>query len=368
MKLTIDSPSLKRALSRAAGVIATRTTIPILEAVMLKADNDALTVEATDMEIMVIERVPCTVATPGAVAVGGKALAEIVNSLPAAPIEMELAENGRLRMKSGVYKAALPTLDAKDYPVLRSGELPCRFSLPAALLRSVIKKIGFAQGTDTTRTYLNGIYMHVTADPEKALCFAATDGMVMAISRQEMPAGAANLPGLIIPLSSIAQIAKIAGDVEGDIQIGASDTRLELQAGALTFSTKLIAGSFPDYQRLIPRSHKSRLRLIRGPLAEGLGVVAALQGKAVKFAISADGVILSGTESEQSQAEATLAAGQMELEGDPLDIGVWMRNMRNIVGATEGDIEMLMTDPLGPLVLAHCDDPTVQYVTMPYRV
>jgi DNA polymerase-3 subunit beta len=368
VKLTIDSTPLKRALSRAAGIISTRNTVPILDSVLLKADADALTVEATDMEISVVERLAAAVALPGVLCVGGKALADIIAGFPSAPVEIDLAETGRMRMKSGTYKAALPTLDAKDFPLVRAGKLPVRFTVPADTLRSVIKKIGFAQGTDTTRAYLNGIYMHVTADPDRQLCFAATDGVVLAISRQAMPDNAATMPGVILPTSSANQIAKILSDTEGDISIGVSESLMELQLGSVTFSTKLVAGQFPEYKRLIPAGHASRLRLMRKPLVEALGLVAALQGKAVKLIVSEEEVTISGTQQEQGEASVTLVAGEMELEGAPIEIGVWLRNMKNISGATDGDVELLMTDPLGPLVLTHCDDPSVQYVTMPYRI
>lgn len=368
MKITIDSAPLKRALSRAAGIIATRNTVPILETVLLKAGNDALMVEATDMEISVVETLPCKVALPGGFCVGGKALADIIAGFPSAPVEIELADNGRMRMKAGTYKAALATLDAKDFPLLQAKNLPVRFVLSADVLRAVIKKVGFAQGTDTTRAYLNGIYMHVTADPERLLCFAATNGLMLAVSRQPMPDNAAKLPGVIIPTSSASQIAKIISDVEGDIYVGVSENLLELQVGTVTFSTKLTSGQFPEYKRLIPSGHKSRLRLMKTPLVEALRLVSALQGKAVKLFVSESEVAVTGTSQEQGEASVTLVSGQMELEGEPIEIGVWLRYMKDIASATEGDVELLMTDPLGPLVLTHCDDQSVQYVTMPYRI
>jgi DNA polymerase-3 subunit beta len=368
MKLTIDSTPLKRALSRAAGIIATRNTVPILDSILLKADNDALTVEATDLEISVVETLAAKVALPGGFCVGGKALADIMAGFPAADVEIDLAENGRMRMKSGTYKASLPTLDAKDFPLVRASKLPVRFTIGVEVLRSVIKKISFAQSDDVSRAWLKGIYMHVTADPERQLCFAATDGMLLAVSRQAMPDGAATMSEMILPASSAAQIAKIIADTEGDISIGASESLLELQVGTVTFSTKLVSGQFPEYKRLIPAGYKSRLRLMRKPLVEALGLVSALQGKAVKLAVSETEVTISGTKQEQGEASVTLVSGQMELEGESIEIGVWLRNMKNIASATEGDVELLMTDPLGPLVLAHCDDPSVKYVTMPYRI
>ena len=107
---------------------------------------------------------------------------------------------------------------------------------------------------------------------------------------------------------------------------------------------------------------------MKEPLIDALGLVGALRGKAVKLGVSESEVIVSGTDQEQGEASVTLVSGQMELEGAPIEIGVWLRNLRNIVGATEGDVELLMTAALGPLMLKHCDDPSVLYVTMPYRV
>jgi len=189
MKLTIERAALLKALSHVQSVVERRTTIPILSNVLLRADAGQLALSATDMDVEIVERVAARIERDGQTTAPAHTLYDIVRKLrEGAQIEIEtLGGRNEMVLRSGRSTFTLACLPPEDYPVMSAGELPHRFALTAAALRTLIDRTRFAISTEETRYYLNGIYLHATKSNEAPVVRAvATDGHRLA--RFEMTA------------------------------------------------------------------------------------------------------------------------------------------------------------------------------------
>ncbi|MBV9538718.1 MAG: DNA polymerase III subunit beta, partial [Acidisphaera sp.] len=264
MKIKADRATLMKALAHVQSVVEKRNTIPILANVMITARDGKLTFTATDMEIAVVEQVPANVDRNGACTAPAATLYEIVRKLPdSADIVLDHGGgDAQLALRAGRFATSLVVLPTDDFPSMTAGTLPNRFSLLAQTLRALIDRTRFAISTEETRYYLNGIYMHATeSDGRKVLRAVATDGHRLARVEEPEPAGAAGMPGVIIPRKTVAELRKLLDEESGDVGIGLSDTRIQFRVGPIQLTSKLIDGTFPEYERVIPKDNDKVLRV-----------------------------------------------------------------------------------------------------------
>ncbi|MBV8095576.1 MAG: DNA polymerase III subunit beta, partial [Acetobacteraceae bacterium] len=253
MKLQAERAALLKALAHVQSVVEKRNTIPILANVMLTVRGEKLTLTATDMEIAIIEEAPATVSRNGACTAPAATLYEIVRKLPdGALVELDYPDaDEQLGLRAGRYHTSLVVLPTEDFPSMTAGTLPHRFSLQAKVLRELIDRTRFAISTEETRYYLNGIYMHVAESEERRVLRAvATDGHRLARVEEELPPGAGSMPGVIIPRKTVTELRKLIDESNDLVEIALSDTRIQFQAGPVTLTSKLIDGTFPEYERV----------------------------------------------------------------------------------------------------------------------
>ena len=213
MKLTIDRMSLLRPLGHVQSVVERRNTIPILANVVLRAEEGELSLTATDMDMDIATEVGCSVMTSGTTTMSAHLLYDIARKLPDGA-EVEIAVNdGHAMVSAGRSSFRLPTLPVEDFPAISSNELPVNFSLTAADMRDLIDATRFAISTEETRYYLNGIYIHKAESGE--LCAVATDGHRLAMTRQALPSGAAQMPSIILPRKAVSELRKLLDDFFG---------------------------------------------------------------------------------------------------------------------------------------------------------
>src|SRR5579872_3746292 len=279
MKIKADRASLLKALAHVQSVVEKRNTIPILANVKIEAQAARLTLTATDMEIAVVEELPATSTTPGTCTAPAATLYEIVRKLPeGAEVALEHGGgDGPLALRSGRYATSLVVLPTEDFPSMTAGALPHHFALSALALRGLIDRTRFAISTEETRYYLNGIYLHAAeAEGTAVLRAVATDGHRLARVEEPLPAGAAGMPGVIVPRKTVTELRKLLDEVSGDVDVALSDTRIQFKVGAITLTSKLIDGTFPEYERVIPQGNDKILRVNKKDFADAVARVAAI--------------------------------------------------------------------------------------------
>jgi DNA polymerase-3 subunit beta len=374
MKFKADRATLLKALAHVQSVVEKRNTIPILANVMIAARDGHLTLTATDMEIAIVEDVAATGIRDGACTAPAATLYEIVRKLPeGAEVELEQAgSDGQLALRSGRYATSLVVLPVEDFPSMTAGTLAHRFSLAALTLRGLIDRTRFAISTEETRYYLNGIYLHAAeSDGTKVLRAVATDGHRLARVEEPLPEGAGAMPGVIVPRKTVNELRKLLDEVTGDVEVALSDTRIQFKAGPVTLTSKLIDGTFPEYERVIPRDNDKVLRVSKKDFSDAVARVAAIsseRSRPVKLSLARDLLVLSAASPEQGTATEELDGEKVNYEAGPLEIGFQARYLNDITDQIQGDVEFRFADGAAPTVVRDAGDASALYVLMPMRV
>jgi len=367
MKATIERAVLLKSLGHVQSVVERRNTIPILSNVLMEAREDgSLRLMATDLDLQVDESVPANVTQPGATTVSAHTFFEIVRKLPeGSQVELTAAE-GKMQVIAGRSRFNLSTLPRDDFPVIAEGELPTRFELPAATLRQIIEKTRFAISSEETRYYLMGIFLHVIDDQMRA---AATDGHRLARVTVPRPDGAEGMPDVIIPRKAVQELYRLLEELEGTVEISLSPTKIRFGLGSAILTSKLIDGTFPDYNRVIPTGNDKLLKLDPKSFSAGVdrvSTIASEKTRAVKMSVDRDKVTLSVTSPENGLATEEVPA---DYSSDGLEIGFNARYLLDILGEIDGDtVEVHLADAAAPTLLRENDKSNALYVLMPMRV
>jgi DNA polymerase-3 subunit beta len=367
MKATIERATLLKSLGHVQSVVERRNTIPILSNVLIEAREDgSIRLMATDLDLQVDESVPANVGQPGATTVSAHTLFDIVRKLPdGSQVELSAAE-GKMQINAGRSRFSLQTLPRDDFPVISEGELPTRFELPAATLRQIIEKTRFAISSEETRYYLMGIFLHVV---EEQLRAAATDGHRLARVTVPRPDGADGMPDVIVPRKAIGELFRLLEELEGTVEISLSPTKVRFGLGSAVLTSKLIDGTFPDYNRVIPTANDKLLKLDPKSFSAGVdrvSTIASEKTRAVKMSVDRDKVTLSVTSPENGVATEEVPA---DYGADGLEIGFNAKYLLDILGEIDGDtVEVHLADAAAPTLLRENDKSNALYVLMPMRV
>ncbi|MEO0411424.1 MAG: DNA polymerase III subunit beta [Pseudomonadota bacterium] len=371
MKLAIERSALLRGLGHVQSVVERRNTIPILSNILLEADGNQLRLTATDLELSMVETLQASVSQPGATTLQAVTFYEIVRKLPdGAQIELASEDATSMAISAGRSNFKLACLPREDFPVMTDGEMPHQFSMGAETLKRLIDTTRFAMSTEETRHYLNGIYVHIAEEEgQRVLRAVSTDGHRLAKVDMATPPGAEEIPSVIIPRKAVGEIAKMADTGEETIQIGLSEAKIRVSAGAATLTSKLIDASYPDYQRVIPKGNDRLLTVGRDEILAGVERVATLASdktRAVKFHLDGNMLELLVSNPEAGSAKEEL---EVEFGGDPLEVGFNSRYLTDILSQVGGDsIEIRFADANAPTLMRDPTDDGVLFVLMPMRV
>ena len=367
MKLTIDRMSLLRPLGHVQSVVERRNTIPILANVVLRAEEGELSLTATDMDMDIATEVGCSVVTAGTTTLSAHLLYDIARKLPDGA-EVEIAVNdGHAMVSAGRSSFRLPTLPVEDFPAISSSELPVNFSLTAADMRDLIDTTRFAISTEETRYYLNGIYIHKAESGE--LCAVATDGHRLAMTRQALPSGAAQMPSIILPRKAVSELRKLLDDFDGDVFVGLSETRAEFRFGVVRLTSKLIDGTFPDYTRVIPVGNDRIMKVDASAFSaavDRVSTIASEKSRSVKMGLKSGVLTLSASNTDASSATEEL---EVSYDGPEMEIGFNARYLLDIAGQVNSDmVEFALADQGSPSLVRAPGDEASLFVLMPMRV
>lgn len=371
MKLSIEKTDLLRCLNHVQSVVERRNTIPILSNVRMSAEDGALRLTTTDMDLEINESVPAKVAETGATTAPAHTLHDIVRKLPdGSEIELSLnAEGTQMTVKAGRSKFKLSCLPITDFPEIGAGELPTGFSIPAADLRALIDKTRSAMSTEETRYYLNGVYIHA-AEKEgvKVLRTVATDGHRLAMFDMPLPEGAEGMPGVIMPRKMINELRKLVDEAADTIQIEMSESKVRFAFDHIVLTSKLIDGTFPDYTRVIPEGNNKIVEVDPKAFTSAIDRVSTIsdgKSRAVKITLQGKQMTISA-----SSPDAGSATEELEVNGDTdIEIGFNAKYLLDITSQIEGEgCRLSLNDPASPTIIQDNGDPSSLYVLMPLRV
>ncbi|MBB3994220.1 DNA polymerase-3 subunit beta [Sulfitobacter undariae] len=372
MKFSIERAALLKAVSQAQSVVERRNTIPILANVLIEAEGSDVSFRATDLDIEVVDKAPALVERAGAATVAATTLHEIVRKLPDGALVSLTADNaaGRLTVEAGRSNFSLATLPKEDFPVMATSEYASNFSAKASVLRRLFDKSKFAISTEETRYYLNGVYMHIAeGDGGKKLRCVATDGHRLARIDADMPEGAADMPGVIVPRKTVGELRKLLDEDDMIIAVSVSETKVRFATPQITLTSKVIDGTFPDYTRVIPQGNTRKLEVDAADFAKAVDRVATVsseRSRAVKLQLDEDRLILSVNAPDSGAAEEELAVAYSD---ERLEIGFNAKYLLEIASQVDRENAVFMFNSSGdPTLMREGNDTSAIYVVMPMRV
>lgn len=372
MKLSIARNDFLKCLSHVQSVVEKRNTIPILSNVLLETKEGALTLCATDMDLEITDSVPATVSSQGATTVPAHTLYDIVRKLPdSAQVDVEVNNEGStMTIKAGRSTFKLGCLPREDFPEMTGGETPHEFDMPASNLRDLIDKTRFAISTEETRYYLNGIYIHAAQnDNMPVLRAVATDGHRLARFEMPLPEGSGNMPGVIVPRKTIQELRKLLDEAGDTIHLALSDKKICFIFDHITLTSKLIDGTFPDYERVIPKGNNKILDIdprLFAKAVDRVSTISSEKSRAVKMTINDKTMTLSANSPESGSAVEEL---EISFDEEPLDIGFNAKYLLDVTSQLEGETcRFIMSDSASPTIVQDNSDPSSLYVLMPMRV
>ncbi|MBB5703568.1 DNA polymerase-3 subunit beta [Ochrobactrum daejeonense] len=372
VKFTIERGALLPALAAVNRAVEKRNTIPILGNVLLKVESGHLCVTGTNLDIEV-KAVAKQDGLPDIApfTVQSALLHDAVRKFAdGSMVEFE-GDQTHVNIKSGRSRFRLQVLPASDFPEMPADDFTHEFALSGNTLARVLSTVAFAISAEETRYYLNGVFMHHN---EEHLAFVATDGHRLALMKLDVPSGSEGIPGVIIPRRTVALLQHFAeGDEDIVLKLSERKVRVVLPDGT-AITSKLIDGTFPDYQRVIPANNDKFYTVDRASLADAINRVSTVssdRGRAVKFSFGQSELKLEVINPDNGQAEDSIFVG--DGHDDEVTIGFNHKYCLDVLGAASAkEMRFELSDPGSPCkvspVGAEDGDVPPLFVIMPMRV
>ena len=370
MKFSIARDALIKPLNLVAGVVERRQTLPILSNVMLALEDKTLSLTGTDLEVELIGRVELEAAgVDGEVTVPARKLVDICKSLPeSSTIEFSL-EGGKATVKAGRSRFTLSTLPAADFPAVESGAGSVALSLDQSLVKQLIDGTAFAMAQQDVRYYLNGLYLEILGG---RLRVVATDGHRLALATGPALVEATDT-GVIIPRKGVLELSRLLdGSVPLELAIGTNHIRATNEQ--FTFTSKLVDGKFPDYERVIPKNADKSVIGERGELKQAFTRTAILSNekyRGVRLKLSENSLDITANNPEQEQAEEAVG---VQYTGTELEIGFNVSYLLDVLSVLEQpQVRLSLSDEASSALLENAEppsegEPELLYVVMPMRL
>ncbi|OUS17311.1 DNA polymerase III subunit beta [Gammaproteobacteria bacterium 50_400_T64] len=370
MKFSVSKETLVKQLQMAVGVVERRQTLPILANVLIRLNEGELTLTGTDLEVEIISRTASEMGSEisGALTVPARKLLDICRSLPdGVDIKFSTNDKGRVVITSGRSRFTLTTLPAEEFPNVEDGAESVEFSLPAKSLKHLIDSTSFAMAHQDVRYYLNGMLWEVSGSKLNGV---ATDGHRLAISSIELPGDAVSSPvQVILPRKGVVELSRLLVD-EGDIKISLGEAHLRVRGSDFHFTSKLVDGAYPDYDRVLPKGGTLVIRGDRDGLRQAFSRAAILSNekyRGVRLLLSENllNIVANNPEQEEAQEEVVVSYTGVELE---VGFNVnYILDVLNTLGGEEA-VFILSDANSSALIQDPADEAGSSYVIMPMRL
>lgn len=366
MQFEIERDMLLKPLQAVIGVVERRQTLPVLANVLVVADDAGLSFTATDLEVEIQARVGVAIEEGGQITLPARKLMDIARSLAEDAVIHLAVDQDRAVLRSGRSRFTLTTLPAGDFPVVEDIGASEGVTVARDSLRWLVERTHFSMALQDVRYYLNGLLLEIESGNVRAV---ATDGHRLALATVAIESGPTEPRQVIVPRKGVQELLRLlsTGPESVTLELGANHVRLGL--GDLRFTSKLIDGRFPDYQRVIPELNDSPVRLSREALRQALGRVSILSNekyRGVRFSVAADQLRVQSNNPEQEEAEEELG---VSYGGAEVDIGFNASYMLDALGAIEQpEVEVYLTDGSSSALVRGEGVEDCRYVVMPMRL
>ena len=367
MHFTIQREALLKPLQLVAGVVERRQTLPVLSNVLLVVEGQQLSLTGTDLEVELVGRVDLEEpAEPGEITVPARKLMDICKSLPAdALIDIRIDEQ-KLLVKAGRSRFSLSTLPANDFPTVEEGPGSLTFALGQSKLRRLIERTSFAMAQQDVRYYLNGMLLEVQTGVLRAV---ATDGHRLAMCSMEAAVEQVDRHQVIVPRKGILELARLLTEQDANVSIVLGQHHIRATTGEFTFTSKLVDGKFPDYERVLPRGGDKLVVADRQGLREAFSRTAILSNekyRGIRLQLESGLLKIQANNPEQEEAEEEIV---VDYSGSALEIGFNVSYLLDVLGVmTTDQVRLILSDANSSALVQEAGNDDSAYVVMPMRL
>lgn len=367
MKFVVSREALLKPLQLVAGVVERRQTLPVLSNVLLVLNGDQLSLTGTDLEVEIVGRVQLEQAgESGEITVPARKLVDICRSLPDGSNIEFFQEEQRIIVKSGRSRFTLSTLAASDFPNVEDSPGSLQFSCAQQEIKRLIERTAFAMAQQDVRYYLNGMLWEVRQDQLRVV---ATDGHRMAMCTRAVAVNTPEIIQAILPRKGVLELSRLLDDSTAQVEITLSANHIRVTSAEYTFTSKLVDGKFPEYERVLPRGGNKVVIGSRLELKQAFGRTAILSNekyRGVRLLLS-DGVLtIVANNPEQEEAEEQVT---VDYSGDSLEVGFnvsYLQDVANVIN--HENIKITLSDANSSALIEEPENSDSLYVVMPMRL
>ncbi len=367
MKFVVSREALLKPLQLVAGVVERRQTLPVLSNVLIVLNGDQLSLTGTDLEVEIIGRVHLEQAgEAGEITVPARKLVDICRSLPDGSKIEFLQEDSRIIVKSGRSRFTLSTLPASDFPNVEDSPGNLRFSCAQQEIKRLIERTAFAMAQQDVRYYLNGMLWEVRQDQLRVV---ATDGHRMAMCTRAIAVETADVTQAILPRKGVLELSRLLDDSTAQVEVTMSGNHIRVTSVDYTFTSKLVDGKFPEYERVLPRGGNKTIMGSRIELKQAFGRTAILSNekyRGVRLLLSDGLLTIVANNPEQEEAEEQVV---VDYAGDSLEVGFNVSYLQDVTNVIQNEnIKITLSDANSSALLEEPDNSDSLYVVMPMRL
>jgi DNA polymerase-3 subunit beta len=365
MKLRAARDVLLKPLQAVIGVVERRQTMPILSNVLLVAREGVLAVTATDLEVELVATAEVAVEAGGEITVSGRKLLDICRALPdGSDIDISLSGE-KLVVRSGKSKFSLATLPSAEFPSIEDIKAGQTITVSQETLGRLIEKTHFSMAQQDVRYYLNGMLLETSG---KFLRAVATDGHRLSLCEAEIDGANLDEQQVIVPRKGVLELQRLM-DGEGELNIELGPNHVRIQLEGIRFTSKLIDGRFPEYERVIPKESSNELTadktLFRGAL-QRTAILSNEKYRGIRLVIRDSGVVIQAHNPEQEEAEEEL---EVTYSGEDIEIGFNVNYLLDALGAVDGEeVTLSVLDSNSSCLIRQPGRDDGKFVVMPMRL
>lgn len=367
MKFVVSREALLKPLQLVGGVVERRQTLPVLANVLMSIEDSQLSLTGTDLEVEIVARLPLEEGVDaGEVTVPARKLVDICRSLPEGAMIEFAQDEQRMVVKSGRSRFSLTTLPASDFPNVEDGPSDLQFKCPQRDIKRLIERTAFAMAQQDVRYYLNGMLWELRRDQLRAV---ATDGHRMAMCTRPLSVDTDDTVQAILPRKGVMELSRLLDNLDDEVEVTLSANHIRVTIDDYTFTSKLVDGKFPDYERVLPRGGDKVVFGPRNELKQAFARTAILSNekyRGVRLLLETGQVTIVANNPEQEEAEEQVA---VDYSGDSVEIGFnvsYLQDVANVIAADQ--IKITLSDSNSSALLEEPEDGDSLYVVMPMRL
>ena len=366
MNIIINREELLGPLQHVIGAVERKQTLPILGNVLIQSNQGQLSLTATDLEIEMIANLQVSTQDDFASTLPARKLFDICKALPdKCDINFNI-EDSKVTLTSGRSRFTLASLPAKDFPRLDEIDTQIDFEIPQSSIKLLIDKTAFAMAQQDVRYYLNGMLMELAADNLKLV---ATDGHRLALSDYKVSLPVSSVKQIIMPRKGVLELARLLTHEDNPAKVSISQNHIRIETDSLVFTSKLIDGKFPDYNRVIPVDGNKDLRVNRDLLKQSLHRIAILSNekyRGIRLSLTNNNLNIQANNPDQEEAQEEITVQYAEAN---VEIGFNVTYLLDVLSVLDSeDVSIKLKDANSSCIITDPDSDQFRYVVMPMRL